>query len=352
MDANILIADIASPRRKWVWLSRAIWCGLGMATMWAVAALYFDVRVPWLRVPLAAIYGFGLLAVWVRVRRPWKLTVTATAFALVLGWWLSLQPSNERDWLPDLAVLPWAEISGNRATIHHIRNCEYRTETDFDVRHYDRTFDLDTLQTVDLFVVYWGSPLIAHTMVSFGFEGGDPVCFSIEVRKERGEGYSAVKGFFRQFEITYVIADERDLVRLRTNYRQGEDVYLYRVRMTPERARAFFLEYLRRANELKARAEWYNVLTSNCTTGIRFNVEHARGFKSRWDWRILANGRSDEMLYEAGAFASPLPFAELKKSCYINPRGQAAKAAADYPTQIRAGVPGMNAVMDGVKKPE
>ena len=350
MDTSFPRVGVTWPRRGFVWLRRLAWCGLGPTAIWAVAALYFDVRVAWLRVPLAALYGLGLLALWVWARRPWRLIVTAAAFGLVLAWWLALRPSNDRDWLPDLAVLPWAEISGNRATVHNIRNCEYRTETDFDVRHYDRTFDLDKLQTVDLFVVHWGSPLIAHTMVSFGFEGGDPVCFSIEVRKEKGEGYSAVKGFFRQFELTYVIADERDLVKLRTNYRQGEDVHLYRVRMTPERARALFLEYLRRANELKARPEWYNALTSNCTTGIRLNAENARGFKSRWDWRILANGLSDEMLHEAGGFAADLPFAELKKSCHINARGQTAAGAMDYPTQIRAGLPVMNAAATAGKK--
>ena len=328
--------------RRWLrWLALGLaWLILALVSGWAVMALWFDVPVVGLRAPLAVIYGLGVIAAWIFTRRILAMSLTVGGFALVLGWWLTLAPSSDRDWQPDLVVLPWAEISGNRVTIHNVRNCEYRTETDFDVRHDDRTFDLDQLQSVDLFLVHWGSPLIAHTMVSFSFKGVDPVCFSIEVRKEKGEGYSALKGFFRQFELTYIIADERDVVRLRTNYRQGEDVSLYRVRMTPERARSLFLEYLRRANELKARAEWYNALTSNCTTGIRLNVDTARGFKGRWDWRILANGHSDEMLYEQGALAGNLPFAELKKSCYINPRGRAADHAADYSRQIRAGLPG------------
>src|SRR5450432_655423 len=117
-----------------------IWVFLGSATLWAVAALYFDVRIPWLRLPLAAVYGLGILAVWIFVRRPWKLAVTVAGFAVVLTWWFSLQPSNNRDWLPDVAVLPFADITGTQITIHNIRNCDYRTETDFTVQHYDKTF--------------------------------------------------------------------------------------------------------------------------------------------------------------------------------------------------------------------
>ena len=324
------------------------WFGLGLAGLplalvsgWAVVALWLDVPLRGLRAPLAVAYGLGMVAVWFFLRhRVWATGLTVGGFVLVLTGWLLLSPSKERDWQPDVAVLPWAEISGNRATIHNVRNCEYRTETDFDVRHADRTFDLDQLQSVDLFLVDWGAPLIAHTMVSFSFQGTDPVCFSIEVRKEKGESYSALKGFFRQFELAYIIADERDVVQLRTNYRQGEEVYLYRVRMAPEQARTLFLTYLRRANELKARPEWYNALTSNCSTGIHLDPDEARGFKRRWDWRNLANGRSDKMLYEAGALAGQLPFPELKKSCHINPRGRAADHAADYSRQIRAGLPG------------
>ena len=184
-----------------------IWGALGLATLWATAALRFDVRISWLRIPLAAIYGLGMATTWIKVRRARSAVVTTAGFIVVLIWWLSLPPSNTRDWQPDLAVLPFSDIVGNQVTIHNIRNCDYRTETDFEVRHYDKTFNLDKLRTADLYLVYWGSPNIAHTMVSFGFDGGDYVCMSIETRKEKGEGYSAVKGLFRQFELTYIIAD-------------------------------------------------------------------------------------------------------------------------------------------------
>ena len=308
-------------------------------TIWAAAALYFDVRVSWLRLPLAGVYALAVLAVWILVKRRW-LAVGATvgSFGLVLAWWLTLQPSNDRDWQPDVSVLSYASIDGNKVTVHNIRNCDYRTETDFDVRHYDKTFDLDKIRTADLFMVYWGSPNIAHTMVSFGFEGGGHLCFSIETRKEKGESYSAVKGLFRQFELIYIAADERDVIRLRTNYRQGEEVYLFRLNGSPAKVRVLFLSYLDRLNSLKQCAEWYSALTGNCTTSIR--TQRAAADRAPWDWRMLANGHGDELLYEHGAIATNLPLAELKQRAHVNASARAADKAADFSHLIRKGVPG------------
>ena len=137
----------------------------------------------------------------------------------------------------------------------------------------------------------------------------------------------------------YVVGDERDLVRLRTNYRKGEDAYLYRLRVSPEQVRAFFLTYLRRVNELHQRPEWYSALTQNCTTSIR--TQHAASDRTPWDWRMLVNGYGDEMLYERGAIATNLPFAKLKQCCHINDRARAADLAADFSQRIRQGVPGI-----------
>jgi len=314
--------------------------GLLLLTGWAAAALFFDVRVSGLRAPLAGAYLLAVLAAWVflqrRARAAW---FTLGGFLVVLAWWLSLRPSNDRHWQPDVAVLPSAEVAGSRVTVRHIRNCEYRSETDFDVRHYDRTFDLDALRTVDLFMVYWGSPHMAHTMISFGFADGAYLCFSIETRKEAGEEYSAVKGLFRQFELTYVAADERDLVRLRTNYRQGEDVYLFRLNATPAQAREFFLSYVRTMNELARAPRWYNAATHNCTLGIR--LQRAVSDRAPWDWRMLVNGHGDEMLYERGLIATGLPLAEAKRRALVNPRAQSAGADAGFSQMIRQGLPGI-----------
>jgi len=314
-------------------------CGLTLLTLWAAAALYIDVRVPWLRAPMAVVYLLLMVGIWfVARRRLLAAALTAGGFLVVLAWWFSLQPSNDRDWQPDLATLAYADVNGNQVTLHNIRNCVYRTETDFDVRYYDKTFDLDKIRSADLYMVYWGSPYMAHTMVSFGFDGGDYVCFSIETRKAKGQGYSAVKGLFRQFELIYIVGDERDLVRLRTNYRQGEDAYLYRLRGTPEKVRAFFLNYVRRVNDLHQRPEWYSAVTHNCTTSIR--TQRAASDRAPWDWRMLVNGYGNELLYERGAIDTNLPVAELKVRCHINERARAADQAADFSQRIRQGVPG------------
>ena len=319
-------------------IALAIVCAL--LSLWAMAALYFDLNFPSLRVPAAIAYGIGMICIWLflRSKRVASLLIVA-AFAIVLIRWLTLAPSNQRQWQPDVAILPSAEIVGDRLTMRNIRNCHYRSETDYDVRHYDKTLDLQKLRTADLYLIYWGSPSIAHTMVSFGFDGGDYVCISIETRKQLGESYSAVRGFFRQFELTYVIADERDVVRLRTDFRK-EQVYLYRLRMTPEQVRAVFLDYLKTANELVWQPRWYNALTLNCTTAIRVHADHARHKPPPFDWRTIVNGYADQMLYERGRIDTSLPFAELKKRSLVNPRATAA-SDEDFSQAIRKGLPGV-----------
>jgi len=338
-----------APRRG---LARRILRGLGLVllalplmvmTLWAVAALYLDARIPWLRLPLAAGYALALLLAARASKQRWQAAaVCLGGFTVVLAWWLSLRPANDRDWKPDVAVLPWAEFAGEQVTLHNIRNCDYRTETNFVVRHYDKTYDLSKLRTLDFYLVHWGSPWIGHTMLSFGFEGGDYLCISIETRMEKGESYSALRGFFRQFELTYVVADERDVVRLRTNYRKDEEVLLYRLRTGPERVRAIFEQYLRRANSLRSKPEWYNALTHNCTTNIRLDSDAASGRRSPFDLRILLNGRIDELLAAHGTFAADLPLIELRSRGHINDRARQADQSPDFSRCIRDGIPGMD----------
>ena len=262
-------------------------------------------------------------------------------FAIVLIGWLALPPSNDRNWQPDVAVLPYSTVQGDAITVHNIRNCDYRTETDYTVRYYDKTFELSKLRSFDLFLSDWGLKTIVHTLVSFGFEDGSFLCISIETRKEVGEEYSNLKGFFRQYELTYVVGDERDLIRLRTNYRKGETVYLYRlIGSSTEVARQIFLDYLRCINGLKAQPEWYNALTGNCTTEIRGHTRPYAG-KVSWDWRILANGYIDEMAYEVGVLDRSLPFEVLKPKSIINAKAVAADQDPAFSKRIREGLPGM-----------
>lgn len=313
-----------------------------MALWGSVAILYSNLPHalrPW----VAGIFGvFSLLALVGRYSNQRRRLGFLAFFSAVLIWWLLMPPSNNRDWQPDLTTLAWAEISGEKVTVHNIRNCDYRTETDFTVNHYDKTYDLSKLKGIDFFLVYWGSPKIAHTMMSFDFGADGNICFSIETRKEKGEDYSTVKGFFRQYEIIYVVADERDLVRLRTNYREkgkGEDVYLYRLNISPEISRKIFLSYLEEVNRLKSTPQWYNAMTGNCTTSIR---RHTMPYNpdARLDWRLIVNGYIDEMLYERKFIDTTLPFAELKKRSYINPRAKNLDKSMDFSRLIRVGIPG------------
>jgi hypothetical protein len=297
------------------------------------------------RLPISAIwslYGVGTLAAY--TRRRWRgpaVMAALAAFGIVAFEWSMLVPSNERDWQRDLAVLPSATIAGDMVTIRNIRNIDYRSETDFDVRYYDKTFDLRELDSVDLVATYWMGPAVAHIMVSFGFGGQDFVAISIEARKERSEAYSTVKGFFRQYELIYVVADERDLLRLRTNYRKDpiEDVYLYRLTVEPEIARRVFLDYIRAINELARRPAWYNTATSNCTSNIWMHAA-VNPERLSFSWKILVSGFAPEYLYEMKRMAADLSFADLQAKGLINGRARAADHAADFSRRIREGVPG------------
>ncbi len=266
------------------------------------------------------------------------LAVFAVAFGLVLSWWLLIEPSNDRDWEPSVARTPHVTLDGNLLTVHGLRNFDYQSETEFEEVWEERIYDLSRLTGVDLFLSYWSSPLIAHTIMSWTFEEGPPLAISIETRKETGEEYSAVLGFFRQFELYYVVADERDVVRLRTNYR-GEDVYLYPLRVPRERARRLLVDYVARINALAREPAWYNAATHNCTTTIRHHT-HAIGNAGPWDYRFLVNGHIDEMAYERGVIDTRLPFAELRERSNVVQAAIAADDDPDFSARIRDGIPG------------
>jgi len=333
-----------SSLRRLIKIAFRILCGLIQAgiAIWSTAAIYYsNLPSAWLRTLAAVVFALGTVVLFVLVRPLLRARfIFWAAFIGIVVWFLCIPPSNNRDWQPDVAILPYAEIKADVVAIHNIRNCDYRSETDYTVRYYDKTLDLAKLRSVDLFVSYWGSPLIAHTMLSFGFGRGDYVCFSIETRKQKGQGYSAVKGLFRQFELTYIVGDERDLIRLRTNYRD-EQVYLYSLNMTPEIARLVFLDYFKTINQLKTRPEWYNALTSNCTTDVHKHT-YPYSKKTRWNWRILVNGFVDELAYNLGSLDQSLPFKELKARSLINSRAKAAGDDPNFSKRIREGLPGIS----------
>ena len=261
-----------------------------LVTAWWTLALVFAGPDPaWLRTGLAAVYALGTLAILLWLRPfAWALAAWGLAFVALLIWWSTIRPSNDGDWQPDVARLAQVEVRGEQLIVHNVRNFDYRTESDFTPRYEDRTYDLSALRGVDVFMSYWGSPAIAHTIMSWQFDNAPPLAISIETRKRKGQEYSAIKGFFKQYEIIYVVADEHDVVGLRTNHR-GEEVYLYRLNPTPELARALLLDYVDSINGLVERPQFYNALVDNCTTSIRRHLEHVES--GRTSFRLAPLGQ-------------------------------------------------------------
>jgi hypothetical protein len=310
-------------------------------TIWGAAMLYFSplLAEPWRAFAAGAYAAITLLAFLFLPRRRRTLLISLCAFALLVFLFFQIPASNDRDWQPEVAVTPYATINGDRITIHNLRNFAYRTETDFTPRWETRTYDLSKLDSVDLIAVYWAGKAIAHIMVSFGFAGKDYLAVSIETRKEKGESYSTLAGFFRQYELYYVVADERDVVGVRTTYRQPqEDVYIYRVKGPLKNARRVFLDYLKGMNELHERPSYYNTLTTNCTTSIlmhtRMNPE-----SPPMSWKILLSGYVPDYLYELGRLDTTHSFVELERLSRVNERAHAAGADATFSRRIREGLP-------------
>jgi Domain of unknown function (DUF4105) len=312
---------------------------LGLPVLaWAFGALHFDGPSKILAWAFA-----GLNLAVVMLVTPWlrKIGLLGVGFVVVLIWWFALKPTGEAKWQADVAQKPWAEIHGDEVTVHHVRNFDYRTATDATPVWETRTVRLSKLTHMDLFINYWGSPWMAHPIVSFQFAEGPPLCFSIETRKKVGQNYSAIGGLYRQYELIFVAADERDAVRVRTNYREGEDVYLYRTAAGLEHIRERFLEYIDSINQLHEKPRWYNAITTNCTTAIRSQRPSAG--RQPWDWRMLVNGKGDEMLYERGAILTDsLPFAELKRRAHINAAARDADDSPDFSRIIRENRPGFH----------
>lgn len=312
-----------------------------LTAAWAVLALWYAPPVPaWLRAGLALAWAAATcvaLAWALRNGSAAPLAVYGCAFALLLLGWLSLPPSNHRDWAPDVARVLEVQVDGSRATLHNVRNFQWRSTTDFTERWETREYDLDTLVSADLVLAYWMGPAIAHTLVSFGFQDGGYLTFSAEIRRERDESFSAIAGFFRKFELSLVAADERDIVLTRSNARL-HDVYLYRLALTPELVRELFLEYVEEAQALAAEPRWYNTLVSNCTTLV-FDMVARLVPGLPMDYRLLLSGYLPEYVYERGGVDTRVPLEELRARGFINPRAHEAGDVPGFSEAIRRGVP-------------
>jgi len=278
-----------------------------------------------------------------RLPRPRNLLVgTAVLLVVFLLWQVfGPRPSNDRDWMPDQERLPRVELDGRRVRVHNLRHARYRSTSDYDVAWEERTYDLDRLRSAWFMVepfYDWKGP--AHTLMSFGFDGleeeaGDYLVVSVELRKEKGEEFSPLKGLFRQYELMYVLGDERDLLLLRTNHRRDE-VYLYPVRAPRERIEQMLVGMLRRANRLAEEPEFYNTLTSSCTTNIVSHVNELVPGRIPWSYKVLLPGYSDELAYDLGLIDTDLPFAEAQRRFRIDEKAQRLGDREDFSAAIRA----------------
>lgn len=303
--------------------------------LWMVGVLYY--LLPWRAVvfPLlmTAIVGAEIFAMW--RWRSWRAAAAlyGVLFLAAFGGWALVTPRQDRDWLTECSDLPTGTITGDDVTIHNARNFTY-TETGIaDVRYEERHYDLRGLESVDFILSYFGSDAIAHTFLSFGFDDGEYLAVSVEIRKEKGEAFSPLAGCFKQYELMYIFGDERDLIGLRL-YQRKEEVYVYRTNVTPEDGRLLLHEYIRAANELAERPAFYNTVTANCTTTI---VDRLQSFwpPVPFGLDILMNGYSDRLAYGSGALDTSVPFEELRGRSRINDRMPGNAAAPDFSRVIR-----------------
>jgi hypothetical protein len=313
------------------------WFVLTLLNLWAVAAIYVDCRVAALRIALVVVYLATLIFLIIKARRL-RALYWLVCFCIVLVWWLSLKPSNSGDWEENDARVAWAETSGDQLTIHNVRNCDYRTETEYTNCWSDRTYNLSDLRAADFFFINWGIRWIGHPIVSFDFGNDQHLAFSIEARYKKGQTYSSILGFFRQYELIFIAADERDVIRLRTNYRKDEEVYMYRTNASPALARKFLFTYLDYLNHLRDHPEWYNAATKNCTTTLDGALAANMPSPLPWTYQFLLNGTLDELLYSRGRFVTGrLSFPELKQREHINPFAHTVNQAPDFSALIRQG---------------
>lgn len=264
-----------------------------------------------------------------------RIAFLAIACAVASATGCRFTPRSDRDWAPELARMAGADFDGEIVRVHNVRNSNYRTDTDFDVRFEERIYDLTKLDSVDYILVpLAGMPRVAHTFVSFGFHGQDYLALSIEVRRLRGQPFRPLYNFLDENELIYIAGDERDLIRLRTNFRK-DDVYVYRAKLTPNQCQGLLVDMLQRANKLSVQPEFYNTLTNNCETNLIAHLNHVLPEKIPYSYEVLFPGLSDKLLYDRGLIRSVGTFAETRSSARINHMAELHQNSADFSQQIR-----------------
>jgi hypothetical protein len=326
--------------------SAFLWIGVSALIVlplaaWGAAALWFRFPGPeWARAIVAGLFlllGLGTIVSLFNWRRWRTLAIFAVAFAALLVWWSTIRPPADGDWAPDVARQTTGVVEGDVLTLSDVRDFDWRSDEDFTEHWSKRSYDLSKLKTLDLFLAYWAGPEMAHVMMSFGFENGDYLTWSVEVRREKTGEFSPVADAFKSHTLIYLATTERDSVRLRSNVR-GEDVRLYRLNTPPENARALLLEYALQSTELAAEPKWYNSITANCATVV-FKIVRAAGGTFPLDWRLVVNGFLPGYLYDHRVVVTTMPLAELMERARISEKAKAADQSPDFSRLIRVGVP-------------
>jgi len=314
---------------------------LAVAAAWASLALWYRLPVSeFTRGFIAGLFALvGLLTVAALFGR-WRLKallVFAVAFAVVLIWWRTIKPVEDGSWAPDVARQVTGEFHGDLLTLTNVRNFEWHSSTEFVEGWTTRTYDMRKLRTVDLFMSYWAGPEIAHVIFSFGFEGGEQLPWSVEVRRRVGGAFSPLADLFKSNPLVIIAADERDVVGVRSNFR-SEDVQIYRLKASPDQARALLREYVTDANALATTPLFYNSLTTNCTTTV-VKMMRVVGDSIPFDWRLIVNGYLPEYAYDRGAVDTSVSLAELRNASHIDQRARDDGLSPNFSKAIRLGVP-------------
>ncbi|MBX3527032.1 MAG: DUF4105 domain-containing protein [Rhodoblastus sp.] len=311
------------------------------AGAWSSLALWFRAPAPdWLRLALAiclALLALGA-AYFILAHKRWRPFLALGAiFVCLLAWWGTIAPPTSANFAPDVARQTTGKLDGDLLVMTDVRDFDWRSDTDFTERWTSKTYDLTKLRTLDLFLSYWDGPRMAHVILSFGFEGGEQIAWSIEVKRLKGGEFSPLRDLFKANPLAVVAATERDVVRVRTNVR-GEDVQLYHLDVYPETMRALLMIYVQDANALAKEPRFYNSLLTNCTTTVAGLVK-AIGKPVPLDWRLVVNGYLPDYLHENDALSKKAPLDELKRLSHIAERAKAANEALDFSQRIRVGVP-------------
>jgi hypothetical protein len=314
---------------------------ISIVTAWTSLALWYRLPGPeWARNLAAGLFVMLGLATIVtffgRARLRTSLTFVA-AMVAVLIWWSTIRPVGQADWAPDVARQVTGVRTGDMLTLTNVRDFEWRGDNDFTERWTTRSYDLAKLKSLDLFMSYWAGPEMAHVIMSFGFEGGDYLAWSIEVRRRRGGEFSPLGDLFKSNPLAIIAADERDVVGVRSNIR-GEDVQLFRLRAPPDVTLPLLLEYVADANALATTPQFYNSLTTNCTTTV-VKMMRAVGNDLPLDWRLIVNGYLPDYAYGHGALDTTLPLPDLKALAHIDQRARDAGLSSDFSRLIRVSVP-------------